>query len=71
VLERQRILLRGGTFHGEVAHLNPLSATLRRAAERDGRRWSELYLRVADRTTTHHPDHGRLPVMLFVSRREE
>jgi hypothetical protein len=71
VLDRQRMMLRGGSFHGQVADLNPLSATLRRSTEHKGRRWSELYLRVAERTTAHHPEHGRLPLMLFVSRREE
>ena len=63
----QYVILEEGTYHGQLALAPPQPGTLRLGVSNGNETWTELYVYVVGRTETH-PDHGPIPVMVFVQR---
>ncbi len=68
--DTQHVILSGGSFDGSLAMAPPPPGTLRLGALLDDAHWSELYM-YTDGRTAEHPEHGSLPVMIFMEKRGE
>jgi len=63
----QYVILEEGTYHGQLALAPPPPATLRLGVRGNGETATELYMYVIGKTE-RHPEHGTLPIMVFVQR---
>ena len=67
--ELQMVSLSGGSFDGQLAKAPPFPGGLRlypKYTKLDDNEYSELYL--YDGNAVEHPEHGTLPVMLYLGR---
>jgi len=65
----QLVILRGGSFDGQLGQAPPPPGTLRLGAKSDGAEWSELYMYLLGESFSH-PIHGEIPIMLFMGRKD-
>ncbi len=59
------VMLENGKYHGQLALAPPAPGSLRLGFAKNGEKRTALY-RYAEGMTQPHPDHGELPVMLYM-----
>ena len=63
----QLVSLQGGSFDGQLGQAPPPPGALRLGVKSEDDEWSELYL-YAIGEIVNDPDHGALPLMVFMRR---
>ena len=64
------MMLRGGSFDGQVALAPPAPGALRLGAKRGKDEWTELYLYLGGDSVPDPKEGSPIPVMIFTERRD-